>query len=214
MPGGLATAAIALVCGRLLNGKTPLVDARILIYVGVALFVVAMWRLGHLTTAAGEADARMPLIIRGLGARLSLHADQQRGLRAISKPSEAQQASGLINLSRQLGGSFGIAIITTYLDHQVALHRAELVANTYSTNPNSSQRQQAAVAALMAHGYNAIQAQAGRDGASSTSRHPPSDDVQLQRRLDAAAGDIRGDFSGRADPSASAKRRPGAAAMH
>ena len=31
MPGGLATAAMALVCGRLLNGARPLVDARMLI---------------------------------------------------------------------------------------------------------------------------------------------------------------------------------------
>ncbi len=160
MPGGLATAAMAIVCGRLLNGKQPLVDARILIYIGMALFVVAMWQLGHLTTAAGEADARLPLIIRGLGLGF-LFTPINNVAYANLKPSEAQQASGLINLSRQLGGSFGIAIITTYLDHQVALHRAELVANTFSANPAFVQRQQAAAAALMAHGVNAFQAGQG-----------------------------------------------------
>jgi MFS transporter, DHA2 family, multidrug resistance protein len=160
MPGGIATAAMAVVCGRLLNGKEPLVDARILIYVGISLFLVAMWQLGHLTTAAGEADARYPLIIRGLGLGL-LFTPINNVAYANLKPSEAQQASGLINLSRQLGGSFGIAIITTYLDHQVALHRAELVANTYSANPIFIQRQQAAASALVAHGFNAIQARQG-----------------------------------------------------
>jgi DHA2 family multidrug resistance protein len=160
MPGGIATAAMALLCGRLLNGKEPLVDARLLIYTGVAIFTVAMWQLGHLTTVAGEADARYPLIIRGLGLGF-LFTPINNVAYANLKPSQAQQASGLINLSRQLGGSFGIAIITTYLDHQVALHRALLVANTYSANPELIQRQQATVGGLMAHGYTAIQAQQG-----------------------------------------------------
>jgi len=43
LPGGLATMVSALICGRLLNGKEPLVDARILIFIGVSLFAVSMW---------------------------------------------------------------------------------------------------------------------------------------------------------------------------
>jgi DHA2 family multidrug resistance protein len=160
MPGGIATAAMALVCGRLLNGARPLVDARVLIYIGVALFVVSMWQLGHLTTEAGEADARFPLIIRGLGLGF-LFTPINNVAYANLPPSQAQQASGLINLSRQLGGSFGIAIITTFLDHQVALHRALLVANTYAANPQFAQRYQAATAGLVAHGVAPIQAQQG-----------------------------------------------------
>ena len=67
LPGGLATAATALICGRLLTGARPLVDPRVLIGIGVAIFVVAMWDLGHLTTNAGEPDVRLALIIRGAG---------------------------------------------------------------------------------------------------------------------------------------------------
>src|SRR5918911_2079491 len=55
LPGGLATAATALICGRLLNGPKPLSDARALIAIGVVLLTWAMWRLGHLTVSAGEA---------------------------------------------------------------------------------------------------------------------------------------------------------------
>jgi DHA2 family multidrug resistance protein len=160
MPGGIATAVAAIICGRLLNGARPLVDARVLIYVGVGLFVVSMWRLGHLTVAAGEPEARMALIIRGLGLGF-LFTPINNVAYANLKPSVAQQASGLINLSRQLGGSFGIAIITTFLDHQVAAHRAALVANTYVENPEWVARQHAAVAGLMARGYTAIQAKQG-----------------------------------------------------
>ena len=159
MPGGIATACTAIVCGRLLNGARPLVDARILIYIGVAIFVYSMWRLGHLTTVAGEADARYPLIIRGIGLGF-LFTPINNVAYANLKPSEAQQASGMINLARQLGGSFGIAIITTYLQGRTALHRADLVANTYAANPAFIERFQGALSHFMALGFSYVKAQA------------------------------------------------------
>src|SRR5437762_3260634 len=118
-----------------------------------------MWRLGHLTTAAGEADARYPLIIRGIALGF-LFTPINNVAYANLKPSEAQEASGLINLSRQLGGSFGIAIITTYLQSRTALHRAGLVANTYAANPAFIERFQAALSHFMALGYSYVKAQA------------------------------------------------------
>jgi DHA2 family multidrug resistance protein len=160
MPGGIATAVAAIICGRMLNGARPMVDARLLIYTGVTLFVVAMWRLGHLTVEAGEPEARFALIIRGLGLGF-LFTPINNVAYANLKPSQAQQASGLINLARQLGGSFGIAIITTFLDHQVALHRATLTANTYIENPQFMARQNAAVAGLIARGFSPAQAKQG-----------------------------------------------------
>jgi DHA2 family multidrug resistance protein len=160
MPGGLATAATALLCGRLLNGKRPLVDARALIYIGISLFIVAMWKLGHLTTGAGEADARFPLIIRGIALGFLFTPINQVAYSNLD-PRIAQQASGLINLSRQLGGSFGIAVLASFLDTKAAQHRTELVTNLYANNPLYLERQRAAAASLMAHGYTAFDAQRG-----------------------------------------------------
>ena len=101
MPGGLATAAMALVCGLLLNGRRPLADTRVLILLGMGLMLLAMHTLGQLTTAAGEADARVALIIRGAALGLLFVPINNAAFGAL-KPGEAQQASGLINLSRQL----------------------------------------------------------------------------------------------------------------
>jgi DHA2 family multidrug resistance protein len=159
MPGGIATACTAIVCGRLLNGSRPLVDARFLIYLGIAIFVLSMWKLGHLTTVAGEADARYPLIIRGVALGF-LFTPINNVAYANLKPSEAQQASGLINLSRQLGGSFGIALIGTYLQSRTALHRADLVVNTYAANPAFAERLQGALSHFIALGYSYVKAQA------------------------------------------------------
>jgi DHA2 family multidrug resistance protein len=158
MPGGLATAATALVCGRLLTGKTPLVDPRILILVGMVLMMFAMWDLGHLSTAAGEADARNALIVRGLALGL-LFAPINNVAFGSLEPHEAQQASGLINLARQLGGSFGIAVLGAYLTRHIAYHRADLATNMYPGNPAFAERFNGLVASLSAQGWALVDAQ-------------------------------------------------------
>jgi DHA2 family multidrug resistance protein len=160
MPGGIATAATAVICGVLLNGPRPKVDPRMLIGIGVALFVVSMWDLGHLTTEAGEADVRFALIIRGAGLGF-LFTPINNVAYASLKPSEAQQASGLINLSRQLGGSFGIAILATYVTVHTQIHRVDLLGNVYPGNPLVDQRLRMLAANLVTHGYSTEAAQRG-----------------------------------------------------
>ena len=160
MPGGIATAATALICGWVLNGARPLADPRVLIAIGVALFVWAMWDLGHLTTAAGEADVRLALVIRGAGLGF-LFTPINNVAYASLKPSEAQQASGLINLSRQLGGSFGIAILATYVTVHTQIHRVDLLANVYPGNPLVDERLRLLTANLLTRGYDPVAAKQG-----------------------------------------------------
>jgi MFS transporter, DHA2 family, multidrug resistance protein len=160
MPGGIATAVTAVICGLLLNGPRPKVDPRLLIAVGVALFVVSMWDLGHLTTNAGEADVRLALIVRGAGLGF-LFTPINNVAYASLKPSEAQQASGLINLSRQLGGSFGIAILATYVTVHTQVHRVDLLANVYPGNPLVEERLRLLAANLVSHGYDLESARRG-----------------------------------------------------
>jgi len=152
LPGGLATATSALLCGTLLNGPRPKADARILIGIGVCLLLWAMWDLGHLSVDAGEADVRWALLIRGAGLGM-LFTPINNVAYASLKPSEAQQAAGLINLSRQLGGSFGIALLASYVTTHTQIHRADLVSNVYAGNALVEQRVQAFTANLLAHGY-------------------------------------------------------------
>jgi DHA2 family multidrug resistance protein len=117
-----------------------------------------MWTLGHLTSSAGEGDARIALIIRGAAMGLLFTPINNAAFGSL-EPSEAQQASGLINLARQLGGSFGIAVLSTYLTRHVQFHRADLAANFFAGNPAFDQRYAGAVANLVAHGSSTLQAQ-------------------------------------------------------
>lgn len=158
LPGGLMTAVFAVLCGVLLNGARPKADARVLILCGMCLMLYSMWDLGHLTTAAGEADARYALIVRGAALGL-LFAPINNVAFGSLKPSEAQQASGLINLSRQLGGSFGIAVLGTYLTRRTASHHADLVTNVYAGNPALDDRLRGLTAGLVSRGYDLAEAQ-------------------------------------------------------
>ena len=157
LPGGLATAVSAMICGRLLNGARPLVDARLLIVIGMGLFMVSMWRLGHLTTTAGEPDVRTALLVRGFGLGL-LFTPINNVAYAALKPSEAQQAAGLINLARQLGGSFGIAILANYLTTHTDRHRSDLVSNLVTGNPLTDARVQQLTQGFISRGYSAAEA--------------------------------------------------------
>jgi DHA2 family multidrug resistance protein len=160
LPGGIATGCTALLCGLALNGKKPLVDARVLIAIGVVLLSWAMWDLGHLSTDAGADDVRLALLIRGAALGM-LFAPINNAAYASLEPHEAQQAAGLINLARQLGGSFGIAVLATVVTRQTQLHRVDLVANVYAGNPMVQQRLQAFTAMLAMHGYGPVAARQG-----------------------------------------------------
>ena len=141
LPGGLATAASAMLCGFLLNGKNPKADPRVLIFGGVLLFALSMWMMGHLTTSAGASDVRTALLVRGFGLGL-LFVPINSAAYASIKPEEAQQASGLINLSRQLGGAFGIAVLLNQLSKTTQHFRVDLVSSISSGSVLSDERLQ------------------------------------------------------------------------
>ena len=133
LPGGFATIVGTLLCGRLLNGAAPLVKPAFLILFGMAVFAFSQWMLSQMTSQSGTADTIVGLIIRGAGLGFLLTPITVASLQSL-KPNEVAQGAGLSNLARQLGGSFGIAAINTYVTNQTAFHRSNLVTHIYSGN--------------------------------------------------------------------------------
>lgn len=158
MPGALATGAAAIICGRLLNGKVQLVKPRTLIIVGMALFIYSMWDLGHLTAQSGEPDTRWALIVRGFGLGLLFTPVNLAAFATLQGP-EIPQGASLLNLMRQLGGSFGIAVLGTFVTNQTQAHRADLVKNIYPGNPAFDANYNGLVATLQGRGFDLPHAQ-------------------------------------------------------
>ena len=110
LPGAIASAITMAIVGRLGNK----VDARAMIIFGVGLFAWSMWLHAHLTTDSGRADLLFPMILRGTG--LGFIFVPLTGVAVANlAPGTIPQGTGLYNLARQLGGSFGIAITATLI---------------------------------------------------------------------------------------------------
>jgi DHA2 family multidrug resistance protein len=152
MPGGIATGVSAIVCGQLLNGKQQLVNPRLLIVLGMILFTYSMWDLGHLTTASGEPDTRLALIFRGAGLGLLFTPINLAAFNSL-KGVEIAQGASMLNLMRQLGGSFGIALLSTYVTKMTARHYAALATYIYPGNPAFEQRMSLLTNGFVAKGY-------------------------------------------------------------
>ncbi len=59
---------------------------------------------------------------------------------------------------RQMGGSFGIALINTYIAHRAAANRTALITHVTASDPQSMMRQQSFIRNFMAHGSNYLRA--------------------------------------------------------
>ncbi|HKP75929.1 MAG TPA: DHA2 family efflux MFS transporter permease subunit [Longimicrobiaceae bacterium] len=108
LPGALASAFTMAMMARTM-GK---VDGRLLVVVGVSIFFVSMLMHSHFTTQSAKADFFWPLILRGVG--LGLIFVPMTNLALADLPMEQiPGGTGLYNLTRQLGGSIGIAVTAT-----------------------------------------------------------------------------------------------------
>lgn len=108
LPGALASAVTMAMMARMM-GK---IDARLLVVAGVSIFMLSMWMHSHFTTQSGQSDFFWPLILRGIG--LGLVFVPMTNLALADLPMEQiPQGTGLYNLTRQLGGSIGIAVTAT-----------------------------------------------------------------------------------------------------
>lgn len=116
MPGAFATAISMLIIGRILNN----IDGRWSIVFGMVLFAWSSWLLGGLTVQAGYWDVFWPRLIQGFALGFLFVPLTTISLNDVPVP-EMAGATGVYTLLRQLGGSFGIAILTTMLTHETAI---------------------------------------------------------------------------------------------
>ncbi|HTS89739.1 MAG TPA: DHA2 family efflux MFS transporter permease subunit [Gemmatimonadales bacterium] len=130
LPGAIASAVTMAITGRI-TGK---MDARYLIVIGVGLFFWAMWLHYHFTLDLGIGDTVFPMILRGTGLGLIFVPLTQVAV-ADLRPQQLAAGTGLFNLSRQLGGSFGIAVAATLLSRFTAQSREALRAHLNPAEP-------------------------------------------------------------------------------
>ena len=122
LPGSIASAVVMVMFGKFLKNY----DQRVLIATGAMILCVSMWSLGYLNPETGVDQLFWPLIGRGAGTALIFLPLSIATLGGIPR-HEIPAAAGLFSLTRQMGGSIGIAVLTTMLEKYAMIRRGDLV---------------------------------------------------------------------------------------
>jgi DHA2 family multidrug resistance protein len=117
LPVGIIQAITAPISG-ILSDK---VDQRIPAGIGIIVLAISLFLNGSLSLYSEHYQIMLPLYIRGIGMGLMFTPLSTAALSNVPK-HKIGQASGLYNTIRQLGGSFGIAFMSTLLLQRTIYH--------------------------------------------------------------------------------------------
>src|SRR5271166_1368339 len=143
LSGGLAMLLMMPVVGKLSSYVAP----KYLLSFGLAIVALAMW---HSTSLAPDADfnffswARVYQTIGLPFLFIPIMSVSYVGL----PPDKTSEASALINVARNLGGSIGISIAGAVLARSAQMHQNYLTAHLVPSSPAYQQALQAATAQL------------------------------------------------------------------
>lgn len=149
IPAALTTAFMMPLIGRLLSRG---VKQQYLVSLGLLIFFLySFWGYKILTPDTGKSDFFWMLIVRGMGLGLLFIPITTLALSTL-KGQEIGQGASFTGMMRQLGGSFGIALITTFISNQTTKHAAYLSEHLHSYDLNVQQRIAALQASFMGKG--------------------------------------------------------------
>jgi DHA2 family multidrug resistance protein len=139
---GLAIAPLgigAMIAMPIVGALMSWVDGRWLMSFGIALITSAMFLFGDLTLDISMASIIWPDIIQGLGIGFVMVPLMAMSVGTL--PNEKiGNASGIFNLARNLGGSIGISVSTTFLVRTTQTHQANLVTHMTPYDPMFQER--------------------------------------------------------------------------
>lgn len=130
-PSAMLTGVISMPLGiALQKGASP----KLLMAIGMSAFFLFCWELGNQTLQSGSDNFFMILLIRGLALGFIFIPVTMLAVSGLHG-RDIGQATGLNNMVRQLGGSFGIAITNTYIAKRVGAHRSEILTHITQFDP-------------------------------------------------------------------------------
>ncbi len=101
------------------------IDSRLLLALGLSGFGIGSWMNGNLTTESGYWEFFWPQALRGFSLMYCFLPINALALGTLP-PEEVKNASGLYNLTRNLGGAIGLAVANTLMTHLNKLNYAVL----------------------------------------------------------------------------------------
>ncbi len=118
---GLSMFFSAPLIGRLLG----VLDNRVMLALGLSIFSLSTWMTAGITRDWSYGELIIPQVCRGFGLMCCMLPINNLALGTLP-PQRLKNASGIYNLTRNLGGAVGLALINTLLNKRIDLHLARL----------------------------------------------------------------------------------------
>ena len=153
MPGGIAMLIMMPLAGQITN----IVQPKYLIAFGLAVIALAMWHMTSLVPEATFHFFEWGRVFQMIGLPflfIPINTVAYSGL----PPEKTNNASALINMARNLGGSFGISLANTEVARRTQFHHERLAENITPTSDAYHHALAQATAFFQAQGASALQA--------------------------------------------------------
>ncbi len=134
-PRGVAAFLTTIVVGRVV-GK---INSRILITFGFLLLALSSVMLGHVDLEIAQRNIIWPSIVNGIAISFIFVPLTSSTMGTLQR-AQIGNASGIYNLLRNLGGSIGIAGVTTLLARKGQVNQATMVSHFTPTDPAYNHR--------------------------------------------------------------------------
>jgi DHA2 family multidrug resistance protein len=121
-PGGIATMMAMPIAGNLVNRINP----KAIIAFGIAVAAYSVYLMSKFSLLADFSAVFWPRVVLGVGMGFLFVPLTTVTMSTIRK-EEMGNATGIFNLLRNLGGSFGVAFVTTMLARRAQFHQVHLV---------------------------------------------------------------------------------------
>lgn len=129
-PSGIAVLCMMPFVGRLVN----IIQARYLISCGMLLTAIGMWATGLVTPQTDYNTFVLVRILQMIGLPFLFVPASTLAFSKIS-PANSSNASAIISLMRNLGGSIGIALVTSLVAHNQQIQQSNLVQHLTNADP-------------------------------------------------------------------------------
>ncbi len=149
IPSAITTAFFMPLVGRMLTKGIP---AQLLVALGMLLFAIySIWGFYIITPDTSAGDFFWLLIVRGVGMGMLFIPITTLSLSTL-KGKEIGEGAAFTGMMRQLGGSFGVAVITTLIARQNFVHRVDMLPHINAANPVFTQKLHGLEAAFLSKG--------------------------------------------------------------
>jgi DHA2 family multidrug resistance protein len=152
IPSSITTGIMMPIIGKLIERG---VSQKYLVALGFTVFFLySFWMFNLITPDTASEQMFWPLVVRGIGLGLLFVPITTLSLSTL-KGKDIGEGAAFTGMMRQLGGSFGIAIITTMIARLSQQHRVDLIPNINAMKFSVQERIHGLQQMFMSKGFSA-----------------------------------------------------------